>query len=126
MPWASHELPAGFTLKAALGVKLAPFLSIRPDPQRDGLPRPERPPARLARAMEPERLKSMIEAAIPGALVTVRDLTGTRDHFGVQVESTAFAGKSLVEQHQMVYRAVGKDLTNAVHALQVHTVVPEE
>lgn len=76
--------------------------------------------------MDPEQLKSLIEAGIPDARVSVRDLTGTRDHFGVQVISPAFNGKSLVEQHQMVYRAVGKELTNAVHALQVHTVVPEE
>jgi stress-induced morphogen len=76
--------------------------------------------------MDPEQLKSLIEAGIPDAQVTVRDLTGTRDHFGVQVVASAFAGKSLVEQHQMVYRAVGKELTNAVHALQVHTLVPEE
>ena len=76
--------------------------------------------------MDPEQLKALIEAGIPGAEVTVRDLTGTRDHFGVQVSSAEFAGKTLVQQHQMVYRAVGKELTNAVHALQVHTVVPEE
>lgn len=76
--------------------------------------------------MDPEQLKSLIEAGIPDADVAVRDLTGTRDHFGVRVASRAFAGKSLVEQHQMVYRAVGNELTNAVHALQVHTVVPEE
>ena len=76
--------------------------------------------------MDPERLKGLIEAGIPGSEVSVRDLTGTRDHFGVQVVSSTFAGKSLVEQHQMVYKAVGQELTNAVHALQVHTVVPEE
>ena len=76
--------------------------------------------------MDPEQLKTLIEAGIPDAQVAVRDLTGTRDHFGVHVVSTAFAGKSLVEQHQMVYRAVGNELTNAVHALQVHTSVPEE
>jgi stress-induced morphogen len=76
--------------------------------------------------MDPEQLKTLIESGIPDADVSVRDLTGTRDHFGVQVVSSAFAGKSLVEQHQMVYRAVGSELTNAVHALQVHTVVPEE
>lgn len=76
--------------------------------------------------MDPEQLQALIEAGIPGAQVTVRDLTGTRDHFGVQVSSREFAGKTLVQQHQMVYRAVGKELTNAVHALQVHTVVPEE
>ncbi len=76
--------------------------------------------------MDPEQLKSLIESGIPDAEVSVRDLTGTRDHFGVQVVSRAFAGRSLVEQHQMVYRAVGSKLTNAVHALQVNTVVPEE
>jgi len=76
--------------------------------------------------VDPEQLKSLIEAGIPDAEVAVRDLTGTRDHFGVQVTARAFAGKSLVQQHQMVYRAVGSELTNAVHALQVHTVVPEE
>lgn len=76
--------------------------------------------------MDPEQLKTLIEAGIPDAQVAVRDLTGTRDHFGVQVVSATFAGKSLVEQHQMVYRAVGNELTNAVHALQVHTSVPEE
>ena len=76
--------------------------------------------------MDLERLKSLIEAGIPGAVVNVRDLTGTGDHYGVHVTSSAFAGKSLVEQHQMVYKAVGNNLTNAVHALQVHTVVPEE
>ena len=76
--------------------------------------------------MDPEQLKSLIESGIPDAEVSVRDLTGTRDHFGVQVVSRTFAGKSLVEQHQMVYRAVGSELTNAVHALQVNTLVPEE
>ncbi len=76
--------------------------------------------------MDPEQLKSLIESGIPDAEVSVRDLTGTRDHFGVKVVSRAFVGKSLVEQHQMVYRAVGRALTNAVHALQVNTLVPEE
>ena len=76
--------------------------------------------------MDPDQLKSLIEQGIPDAAVRVQDLTGTRDHFGVHVMSSAFAGKSLVEQHQMVYKAVGQQLTNAVHALQVHTGVPEE
>jgi len=76
--------------------------------------------------MDLEQLKSLVEAGIPDAVVNVRDLTGSGDHYGVQVTSAAFAGKSLIEQHQMVYKAVGNKLTNAVHALQVHTVVPEE
>ena len=83
-------------------------------------------PITAGTVMDPAQLKSLIETGIPGSQVSVQDLTGTRDHFSVQVISKAFAGKSLVEQHQMVYRAVGQELTNAVHALQVHTAVPEE
>ncbi len=76
--------------------------------------------------MDPEQLRVLIEAGIPDSQVSVRDLTGTRDHFRVEVISAAFADKSLVEQHQMVYRAVGQELTNAVHALSVLTAIPEE
>lgn len=76
--------------------------------------------------MDPEELKSLIEAGIPGAEVAVKDLTGTRDHYRVEVVSSAFEGKSLIEQHQMVYKAVGDDLTNAVHALSIQTSTPDE
>jgi len=76
--------------------------------------------------MHPDELKSLIEAGIPEAEVVVKDLTGTRDHYRVEVVSSEFEGKSLVEQHQMVYRAVGDELTNAVHALSIRTSTPEE
>jgi len=76
--------------------------------------------------MDPEQLKSLIEAGIPGAQVTVRDLRGTGDHFRVEVMSSSFEGMSLIKQHQMVYAAVGEELTNAVHALSIHTATPEE
>lgn len=74
--------------------------------------------------MDPEKLKSLIEGNIEDAAVSVQDLTGTRDHFRVVVESPAFADKSLVQQHQMVYAAVGDHMTNAVHALSIETRVP--
>lgn len=76
--------------------------------------------------MDPEQLKSLIEAGIPEARVSVVDIRGTRDHFRVEVISPAFLGKSLVQQHQMVYAAVGSAMTNAVHALSIHTAVPQE
>lgn len=71
--------------------------------------------------MDPEKLKSLIEAGIPDSQVTVRDLRGTGDHFRVEVRSAAFVGLSLVKQHQMVYAAVGDEMTNAVHALSILT-----
>ncbi len=76
--------------------------------------------------LEPIELQRIIEDGIPGARVAVTDLTGTRDHYRVEVVSDAFADKSLVQQHQMVYRAVGPHMTQAVHALQIRTRTPEE
>lgn len=74
-----------------------------------------------AQLLAPEELERIIAGAIPDASVRVTDLTGTRDHYRVEVVSPAFAGKSLVQQHQMVYRAVGEHMTQAVHALQIRT-----
>lgn len=76
--------------------------------------------------MQPEELKELIQAGIQGADVTVVDLTGTRDHYRVEVVSPAFAGKALLAQHQMIYAAVGKHMNNAVHALQIRTSTPKE
>ena len=76
--------------------------------------------------MNPEELKSLIEAGIPGAQVIVRDIRGTGDHFRVAVTSASFEGMSLIKQHQMVYAAVGERMTNAVHALSIHTATPKE
>jgi stress-induced morphogen len=76
--------------------------------------------------MNPEQLKSLIEAGIPDAQVTVRDIRGTGDHFRVEVTSPSFAGLTLIRQHQMVYAAVGEEMTNAVHALSIHTATPQE
>lgn len=74
--------------------------------------------------IEPAELEDLIRAALPGAQVLVTDLTGTRDHYRVEVISDAFAEKTLVQQHQMIYRAVGDHMTQAVHALQIRTRTP--
>ncbi|MFW6198318.1 MAG: BolA/IbaG family iron-sulfur metabolism protein [Acidobacteriota bacterium] len=76
--------------------------------------------------LDPEELKEIIEEEIPDSTVTVTDLTGTRDHYRVDVVSPVFEGKTLVQQHQVVYRAVGDHMTGAVHALQIRTRTPEE
>jgi len=74
--------------------------------------------------IEPAQLEELIREALPGAQVAVIDLTGTRDHYRVEVVADAFAGKTLVQQHQMIYRAVGDHMTQAVHALQIRTRIP--
>jgi stress-induced morphogen len=65
-------------------------------------------------------IQRRIEAALPGATVEVADTTGAGDHFDVRVRTPAFDGRSLVEQHQMVYGALG-GLMADIHALSLRT-----
>ena len=71
--------------------------------------------------MEPERIREILASALPGADVDVKDLTGTKDHFQATIAAPQFAGKSLIEQHQMVYRALGDHMKSEIHALALTT-----
>jgi stress-induced morphogen len=72
----------------------------------------------------PEDIKRRIEAAIPGARAEVEDYTGTSDHFRASVSAEAFEGLSRIEQHRLVYGALGSDVGGAIHALQLKTYSP--
>lgn len=73
-----------------------------------------------------EQVVSMIQAEMPDAEVQVNDLTGGGDHFEVTVVSDQFAGRTLVQQHQLVYKAVQSAMsTEAIHALALKTYTPE-
>ena len=74
-----------------------------------------------------DQIVTMIRADMPDADVRVNDLTGGGDHFDVTVISTHFAGRSLVQQHQLVYKSVQQAMsTEAIHALGLKTYTPEE
>jgi stress-induced morphogen len=68
-----------------------------------------------------ETIKSRLLAAFPDARVELTDLTGTRDHFQAVVVSRAFDGKTRVEQHKMVYAALGELMNGDIHALALTT-----
>jgi stress-induced morphogen len=75
--------------------------------------------------VQPDQVRQAIQNAMPDATVDVEDLTGGGDHLQVKVVSTAFAGRSRVQQHQMVYRALKQELaTEAIHALALQTTTP--
>ena len=76
-------------------------------------------------AMTTNDVKTAIEAALDGAKVTVSDMTGTSDHFDVEVVWPGFAGVGLVQQHQTVYQALGDALRGPVHALKLRTRAKE-
>jgi acid stress-induced BolA-like protein IbaG/YrbA len=71
-----------------------------------------------------EDIQRLIEAGIPGAQVRVVGDDGR--HFEALVVSAEFVGKSLVQQHQMVYRALGEHMREAIHALALRTLTPEQ
>ncbi|MEB3274655.1 MAG: BolA family protein [Prochlorothrix sp.] len=74
----------------------------------------------------PDQVTEMIKAQLPDAQIQVQDLTGGGDHYQVTVVSSAFAGQSLVKQHQMVYGAVrGAMASEAIHAFALKTYTPE-
>ncbi len=74
----------------------------------------------------PREVEVLILAALPGARVSVRDLTGTGDHFQAEVAAEQFRGRSLVEQHQMSYAPLKSLLAeNVIHALSLKTSIPE-
>jgi len=76
--------------------------------------------------IEDDALRSLIRREIPDAEVLVVDRTGTMDHFNVTVRSGEFKGKTLIEQHQLVYAALRAALRDGrVHAVELKTIVAE-
>ena len=74
-------------------------------------------------------LQRLVTDALPDAHVEVTDWShfGTQDHFNLTVSSRAFAGKTLIEQHQLIYKALDGALKDGrVHAVQIKTIIPEE
>jgi len=74
--------------------------------------------------MAASEIEALIRAALPDAAVTITDLAGDGDHYAAHVVSAAFAGKTRIAQHQLVYRALGGRMGGELHALQLTTAVP--
>jgi acid stress-induced BolA-like protein IbaG/YrbA len=71
----------------------------------------------------PESVKSGIEAGLECERVEV---IGDGQHFQARIVSRAFAGKSRVQRHQLVYKALGERMREEIHALSMQTLTPEE
>lgn len=75
--------------------------------------------------MKAEDIESMIKAAIPDAVVEIRDLAGDGDHYAATVTSEAFRGLPRVRQHQLVYDALKGNMEGVLHALALTTQLPQ-
>jgi stress-induced morphogen len=74
--------------------------------------------------MPAEDIVAMIEGALPGAVVEMRDLAGDNDHWAAKVTAPQFTGLSRVQQHKLVYEALGGRMGGELHALQLTTQAP--
>lgn len=75
--------------------------------------------------MAAAEIEKLIVASIPDAKVEIRDLAGDGDHYAATVISQEFTGKSKLQQHQLVYKALGGHMGGALHALQLQTFAPK-
>ena len=76
--------------------------------------------------MDAGEIERLIKEALPDAKIEIKDLRGDGDHYAAHIESAAFAGKTRVQQHQMIYAALEGRVGGVLHALALKTSVPGE
>jgi stress-induced morphogen len=70
----------------------------------------------------PIEMTALIRRALPDATVELYDRTGTQDHYNLRVASAGFAGMSPLDQHRLVYKALGEALGDGrLHAVEIKT-----
>ena len=69
-----------------------------------------------------EEIKSLIKKAIPDAEISIQDLAGDENHYSATIKSKIFVGKSKIEQHKLVYKALNGKMGNELHALALNTI----
>ena len=72
-------------------------------------------------SMSANEIENMIKKAIPDSIVVIEDLRGDGDHYSAHVKSELFNGKSKIQQHQMVYKALKGKMGQQLHALALKT-----
>jgi stress-induced morphogen len=75
--------------------------------------------------MTSDEIRTLICESLPDAQVTIEDLAGDGNHYRAHVVAPGFRGKSRVQQHQMVYRALGGRMGGELHALALTTAAPD-
>jgi stress-induced morphogen len=76
-------------------------------------------------AMTGTTIEQLLKRAFPDAKIEIEDLAGDNNHWSARIVSAAFRGKTRVQQHQLVYQAIGPQMGNELHALALQTVASE-
>ena len=72
-------------------------------------------------AMTKKEIEILIKESIPDAQITIEDWAGDDNHYSATIKSRAFSGKSKIEQHKLVYKALKGKMGNELHALALNT-----
>ena len=71
--------------------------------------------------LKAEEIENLIKESIPDAEIIIEDLAGDENHYSATIKSKIFSGKSKIEQHKLVYRALKGKMGNELHALAIKT-----
>ena len=69
-----------------------------------------------------EEIRNLIKEAMPDAEIKIQDLAGDDNHYSATIKSKIFSGKSKIEQHKLVYKALKGKMGNELHALSLNTI----
>ena len=69
-----------------------------------------------------EEIKKLIKEALPDSEITIKDIAGDNNHYSATIKSKEFKGKSKIEQHKLVYKALKGKMGNELHALALNTI----
>ena len=72
--------------------------------------------------LKSEEIRSLIKEALPDAEITIQDLAGDENHYSATIKSKIFTGKSKIDQHKLVYKALKGKMGNELHALALNTM----
>jgi acid stress-induced BolA-like protein IbaG/YrbA len=73
-----------------------------------------------------EQVRTMLERGFPGDRIELQNPQGDGEHYQLLIVSDRFQGQSMVEQHQLVYQALGDAMRRAIHALALKTYTPAQ
>ena len=73
-------------------------------------------------SLKKDEIESLIKKSIPDAEISIQDLAGDENHYSATIKSKIFVGKSKIEQHKLVYKALNGKMGNELHALALNTI----
>lgn len=68
-----------------------------------------------------EEIQTLIKSRLPDARVVARDMTGSADHWEIEVVWASFGGKPLIEQHKILHEILNHEMKDRIHAVKFKT-----